>query len=99
MLISAVACDGNSKKHAYVVGAQYKDGLGVFSTYISDAVSRYLSHTELRSVSQPIIINGEVGENGAVINLKYDSSYKEDIARGLVRCLKDLPALHPATGR
>jgi antitoxin component YwqK of YwqJK toxin-antitoxin module len=95
MYVSQVPCNGVKPKH--IVNAQYRDGLNVFSGYISGAVSPYLGSTDLKGIDNTIEINGEISEKGNLINLKNNDSFREDIARGIILRLKNLPPLQPAT--
>ncbi len=81
----------------HIVGAQYKDGLKVFSSYISDAVTPYLRRLNRNMINIRAEISGEVAENGTIINLDYNRSYYPDIARPLSVQLRNLPPLQPAT--
>ncbi len=95
MYVSQVPCNGVKPKH--IVNAQYSDGLNVFSSYISEAVSPYLSRVDLKGIDNTIEITGEISEKGNLINLKNNDSFRIDIARGIILKLKDLPPLQPAT--
>jgi hypothetical protein len=104
MYTSLVACDADdirlnpnpviNLKH--IVNAHYKDGFKTFSSYIDDVVSLYLSRHHLTNINYTIEINGEVAENGGIINLKNNESNGQDIARGVMIQLRNLPALIPA---
>jgi len=95
MYISETPCNGVRRRH--IVNAQYRDGLSSFSQYISDAVSPYFGKIDLKGIENTIDIDGEISEKGDLINLKSDGTLNDDIARGLILKLKNLPSLHPAT--
>ena len=95
MTISPVACDGS--RQAHIVNAQYRDGLNTFSNYIGQAVSPYFAQHDLRGIEITIAINGEISEDGNLINLKSTDGANESLARQIIIRLADLPALHPAT--
>jgi antitoxin component YwqK of YwqJK toxin-antitoxin module len=94
LYVSPNACDGTKKKH--LVGAQYKDGLNIFSSYISEAIVPYLGRVDLKGIDNTVDIVGEVSEKGNLINLKNNGSLREDISRGLILRLQNLPVLVPA---
>lgn len=95
MSISPVACDGSRQVH--IVNAQYRDGLNSFSNYIGLAVSPYFSQHDLRGMEMTIAINGEIADDGNLINLKNSDGANESLARQIIIRLADLPRLQPAT--
>ena len=95
LLFSAVPCNGVKLKH--IVGAQYIGGLRNFLSEINDAITPVIRRMDLRSINNTINIEGEVSEKGALINLKHDNVFREDIARQIILKIENLNLLHPAT--
>jgi hypothetical protein len=95
MFVSPVTCDGSKPIH--IVNAQYREGLNTFSTYISQAVSPYFAKQNLAGLEATIEIDGEISEDGNLINLKSNESINEGLARQIIIKLAELPALQPAT--
>jgi antitoxin component YwqK of YwqJK toxin-antitoxin module len=95
MYISPVSCDGSKAVH--IVNAQYRNGLNNFSSYISQAVSPYFSTQNLAGMEVIIEIDGEISEEGSLINLKNNGSVNEGLSRQIIVRLAELPALQPAT--
>ncbi len=95
LLFSIVPCNGVKPKH--IVGAQYINGLSNFLSEIADAVTPVISRINLRGINNSINFDGEVSEKGALINLKQDNVFREDIARQIIYRIQNLNLLHPAT--
>jgi len=95
MLVSPAPCNG--VKPIHIVNAQYRDGLGTFSNYIGQAVGPYFARQNIAGLESIIKIDGEISEEGNLINLKSDQSVNGPLARQIIIKLEELPALQPAT--
>lgn len=95
MYVSPVSCDGSKAVH--IVNAQYRNGLNTFSSYIGQAVSPYFATQNLAGMEITMQIDGEISEEGSLINLKNIGSVNEGLARQIIIRLAELPALQPAT--
>ena len=95
MLISPENCNGPKRKH--IVNAQYIGGLRNFSEAIKDVVSSYFARVDLKGIDNTISIEGNIAEDGTIIDLKNKNSFREDIAHSVILRLVRLPLLHPAT--
>ena len=93
----AIAPPCNSSFGKHIVGAQYENGLQLFTTYISDNVKPALSKFNLSAYTGVLDLEGDVSEKGAIENLRTPDPFNMDLATALTRALYRLPALHPAT--
>lgn len=93
--ISMVPCNGAKSRH--IVGAQYRNGLSSFSQYIGDAVTPYISGIDIKTYENEVTFEGEIDTDGKIINLTSRNPFNDNLARGLIRQLNNLPYLQPAT--
>jgi hypothetical protein len=92
--ISMVPCDGTKRKH--LVNAQYGNGFSSFSDEIGRVVRPYIEKVDIRDFENEIDIEGYVNDLGILTALSSRGSLRDDIARGLISRLHDLPSLVPA---
>ena len=95
MAISSYKCEAKPKG-VQVVGAQFRNGMPAYSEEIKLKLSNYLSTVDLKPYDNELTINAEVAEDGRLINFTYSNSFSDQIASGIVRSLRNLPALEPA---
>lgn len=93
--ISMVPCNGS--KHKHIVNAQYHNGFDAFSDYIKHEVSPYLGKIDLKLYDDELKLEGVVNTDGRITNLMSHSPFDDNIARGLIHQLNNLPFLEPAT--
>jgi len=93
--VSAVPCNGVKRKH--IVGAQYSYGLRVFNEEIKNVVSPYISKVNISTFENEINIQGYVNEYGDLEGMRAESTFRGDVANGLIQQLSRLPRLTPAT--
>jgi antitoxin component YwqK of YwqJK toxin-antitoxin module len=93
--VSAVPC--NPVKRKRVMSAQYKHGIQAYSDELVNAVAAYFYYVDVKHFTNKFTIDGEINEEGYITNLNCYDSFNQDISGGLIRCLKRIPPLEPAT--
>ncbi|NDK57595.1 toxin-antitoxin system YwqK family antitoxin [Pontibacter fetidus] len=81
---------------AYKTGAYYRNGAEAFSEEIKKQVSDYLKNVNLKPYENELNIEGEIAEDGRIINFTYRNAFNDRIASGIVSALRKLPSLEPA---
>lgn len=96
MAVSTQLCDATPHKLKIIVGANYRSGLNAYSDEIKRICSEYLSKIDLRPYDDELHIEGEVSEDGRLINLRHKKAFNDRIATRLAGLLGRLPLLEPA---
>ncbi|SFG88306.1 hypothetical protein SAMN05421739_104184 [Pontibacter chinhatensis] len=94
MLISSTPCHVPARTQ--IVGVQYKHGPDGYNEEIKKAVGAYLRNIDLKPYENELHLEGEVSEEGKLVNFRYKIAFSDKIATGLMRVLAKLPALEPA---
>ena len=93
--VSLIGCNGKGFRH--IVNAQYSNGTESFSQAIKDAIQPFINATNIRDYEREIVINGTIDINGRIYDLQAADLFHDTISSGLIRQLRNLPALEPAT--
>ncbi|WP_242923310.1 toxin-antitoxin system YwqK family antitoxin [Pontibacter liquoris] len=94
MAISSTPCNPAPRK--LLISAQYREGLEAYSYAIQRVADAYLSGIDLKPYESMLNIEGEIAEDGRLVNMRYKNAFNDKIATGLVRALGKLPSLEPA---
>lgn len=78
-------------------GVDYKHGIPAYSTALVEAVAAYMYYIDVTRFTNKFTIEGEVNEAGYITNMNCQDSFNQQISGGLINCLKQAPALEPAT--
>lgn len=92
MLVAYPPCGYNK-----ITDARFSQGFDAYSKEISQLVGRSLKGDNLKLYNSELRIEGEIAENGRLINLSYTNPFNDRIASAITRELRKLPALEPAT--
>jgi antitoxin component YwqK of YwqJK toxin-antitoxin module len=93
-LVSNADCSGNKPKS--IVYAHYTSSVGSFTGYVQNAITTGISGLNWSAYDGSVIIDGEVGKDGAIQNLRTRQTISEEMANAIIRKLYTLPALSPA---
>ncbi|MBB6611245.1 hypothetical protein H7F15_09375 [Pontibacter sp. Tf4] len=96
MYVSSRPCGFESDRNK-IVGARYAQGLDAYSRAIGSQLNRALSGVNMKLYNHTLEIKGQVAENGRLVSLTYQNAFDERIASAIIKELRHLPALEPAT--
>ncbi|MFD2144966.1 toxin-antitoxin system YwqK family antitoxin [Mucilaginibacter antarcticus] len=93
--VSAVGCNPVTKTGTR--GVEYKHGIPAYSNALVEAVAAYMYYIDVAHFTNKFTIEGEINEAGYITNMNCQDSFNQQISGGLINCLKQAPALEPAT--
>ncbi|MCX2738609.1 toxin-antitoxin system YwqK family antitoxin [Pontibacter anaerobius] len=96
MAIASELCNASPRTFRKIVGVNYRNGVEAYKEEIRRVISEYLSTVDLKPYDDVLHIEGEVSEDGRLMNLRHKNAFNDRIATGLERVLGRLPLLQPA---